>query len=288
MLDAGLGLATAGEPVVKAEATDDSADTEDANKDDDAERETAADTPADGDTDETPADATDTVKPKAEAEAVAELTKQQIVTQYLQDATAFARTVAAAVPLASQLLGSKTASDAAEAINFLVAAHQFGVEGVEQGVRKMLALIWSKEATIKAAVLSAYRTLFFSPDAEVHTTPKAKHAFVVKNLMQMTAGATLGDLKCMEELINTMMQEKAISPHVIKMLWDIFAQRTEAPNAEHARRAVVVLAMIARADDTVVKENVGLLVSVGLGKSTGEEGHGHTGKRKIMQLCKVG
>lgn len=171
------------------------------------------------------------------------------------------------MPLAAQLLGSKTASDAAEAINFLVVAHQFGVEGVNTGIRKMLALIWSKESSIKNAVLAAYRALFFTPDPEVHTTPKDKHAFVVRNLMHLTAGATLGDLKCMEELVNTMMQEKAISPHVIKMLWDIFAQKHDAPNVEHSRRAVVVLGMMARADDAIVKEHVGLLVSVGLGKA---------------------
>ena len=137
---------------------------------------------------------------------------------------------------------------------------------MDKGVRQMLTLSWSKEASVKAAVLEAYRQLFFTPDPEVHTTPKARHSFVVKNLMQMTAGAGLGDLKCLEQLVHTMMTENVISPHVIKLLWDVFAQKNENPNVEHSRRAVTVLSMAARADPTVVKDNVGILISVGLGR----------------------
>lgn len=257
MLEAGLGLGDAASATVEAEAQAASPESE-------TPVETETDTTEDAPQEQTPT-ASQPRGSEEEAAAVAELTKQQVVTQYLQDASAFAKVLSQAIPVASQLLGSKTASDATEAVNFLVVAHLFGADGVDKGVRKMLNLIFSKEVSVKAAVLEAYRKLFFTPDPEVYTTPKARHTFVVKNLMQMTAGAGLGDLRCMEELVNTMMAENVISPHVIKLLWEVFAQRNDAPNAEHSQRAVTVLAMAARADSSLIKDNVGVLVSVGLG-----------------------
>ena len=95
-----------------------------------------------------------------------------MVVQYLRDACAFANALAHGMGLVAQLLGSKNNTDAVEAVHTLVVGWQFGAEGVQAGVRKMLVLIWSKEAAIKQAVLDAYKQLFFSPDPAVY--PNAK------------------------------------------------------------------------------------------------------------------
>ena len=42
------------------------------------------------------------------------------------------------------------------------------------GVRKMLALMWSKDAGIRDSVMNAYKELYLTPDPTVHTSPKVQ------------------------------------------------------------------------------------------------------------------
>ena len=58
------------------------------------------------------------------------------------------------------LLGSKQSTDILEAIDFFVSAFEFGVQNSMLGVRRMLSLIWSGEATIREAVVAAYKRLY--------------------------------------------------------------------------------------------------------------------------------
>ena len=60
----------------------------------------------------------------------------------------------------AMLLGSKQSTDILEAIDFFVSAFEFGVQNSMLGVRKMLSLIWSGEATIREAVVAAYKRLY--------------------------------------------------------------------------------------------------------------------------------
>ena len=76
----------------------------------------------------------------------------------------FTLAIEQAVPVVCQLLGSKNLSDVSEAINFFVTGFEFGVSNAIIGVRRMLVLVWSKEAVIKEAVVSAYRRLYLNPD----------------------------------------------------------------------------------------------------------------------------
>lgn len=82
-----------------------------------------------------------------------------------QDSMMFAAQVQKSIPLLCQLLTSKTTSDVLEAIHFYVTAYEFGVNNAIVGVRKMLVLIWSKEASVKDAVVSAYKRLYVTPQA---------------------------------------------------------------------------------------------------------------------------
>ena len=75
----------------------------------------------------------------------------------------FAYLIQKAVPIICQLLGSKNISDVLESIDFFVTGFEFGVNNSMLGVRRMLALIWSKEDAIKDAVVAAYKRLYLSP-----------------------------------------------------------------------------------------------------------------------------
>ena len=62
--------------------------------------------------------------------------------------------------MVAMLLGSKQSTDILEAIDFFVSAFEFGVQNSMLGVRRMLSLIWSGEATIREAVVAAYKRLY--------------------------------------------------------------------------------------------------------------------------------
>ena len=61
------------------------------------------------------------------------------------------------IPTVCGLLGSPSNTDVTQAVSFFVSAHNFGIRQAIVGIRKMLALIWSSDATIKEAVTTAYR-----------------------------------------------------------------------------------------------------------------------------------
>lgn len=53
-----------------------------------------------------------------------------------------------------------------EAVQFCVTAFEFSVADSVCGVRKMLPLVWSTDATIKDAVIQAYRRLYLNPHGD--------------------------------------------------------------------------------------------------------------------------
>ena len=64
-----------------------------------------------------------------------------------------------------QLLGSKSTTDISEAIDFFVTASEFGLRNALVGVRRMLVLIWSRDSTVRDAVVEAYKGLYLDPPA---------------------------------------------------------------------------------------------------------------------------
>ncbi len=70
------------------------------------------------------------------------------------------------VKVLCQLLGSKTNSDILETIDFFILANEFGLANANQGIRKMLALIWSRDTTVKEAVVNAYKKLYIETGIE--------------------------------------------------------------------------------------------------------------------------
>ncbi len=81
-----------------------------------------------------------------------------------------------------QLLGSKNNTDVEQSIHFFVTAKSFSIEASQEGVRKMLMLIWSKEANIKAMVIDAYDQLYIK-SATTGNSNKEDPWKVAKNLI---------------------------------------------------------------------------------------------------------
>ncbi|XP_052287084.1 condensin complex subunit 1-like isoform X2 [Dreissena polymorpha] len=191
-----------------------------------------------------------------------EVAKQQVLVQYLKESLAFATQLQNSIPVIAQLLGSKTSTDVMEAVEFFVTGFEFGLTSTMIGIRRMLPLIWSKEAGIKEAVVSAYKRLYLTPQA---ANARSKAQIIVKNLSALTMGATLCDLTSLEGLIVQLMKSGELGQSVIQMLWERFTLKIPGTTPEESRAAVQLIAMAAGADMAVVKTNIDVLVREGLG-----------------------
>ena len=92
-------------------------------------------------------------------------------------------------------------------------------------------------------------------------------AFIVRNLIQLTQGASCGDLTSLEAMMALLVTRGHIPPAVVCMLWDTFTLKVPGSSMEDSRAAVLILSMAASADQEIVKSNVDILVSRGLGTS---------------------
>ena len=92
-------------------------------------------------------------------------------------------------------------------------------------------------------------------------------AFIVRNLIQLTQGASCGDLTSLEAMMALLVTRGHIPPAVVRMLWDTFTLKVPGSTTEDSRAAVLILSMAASADQGIVKSNVDILVSHGLDAS---------------------
>ncbi|KAL6070680.1 meiotic chromosome condensation, variant 2 [Balamuthia mandrillaris] len=230
-------------------------------------------------------------------EQEADQQKQEKKRTFLSSAQAFILHVHRAVELVStHLLGSRTATDVIEAIHFLVCCAEFGVENAQaMGVRKMLMLIWSKDAQVRQALMDAYVRLYFSSSSAQEgddsnkdegqwleslrkkaklknlNKTKANALCIAGRLIGLTIGANLAELTSLEEMIKELTAQKLISKDVIDMLCDIFSLEIDSVSAEESRNALLILSMTANANPDIIRSNLNLIVAVGLGPRSEED-----------------
>ena len=102
-----------------------------------------------------------------EEEESSQALKQAAVVQYYTDALQFINALQDCVPTATQLLGSKVASDVLEALEFLCTAEQFSLSDAAEGLRKAMVLVWSRDENIRKALLNTYVKIYFTFDPKV-------------------------------------------------------------------------------------------------------------------------
>merc|ERR1719458_1782467 len=133
-----------------------------------------------------------------------EVDRQKVMVGYLRDSVKFSKIIHKALPVVAMLLGSKQSTEILEAIDFFVSAFEFGVQNSMLGVRRMLSLIWSGEATIREAVVAAYKRLYIESERE-RGSERAASAATARNFLALVSGATLGELTCMEKLVQELV-----------------------------------------------------------------------------------
>ena len=157
----------------------------------------------------------------------------------LKTALGFAVQMSGAVGVLCRLLASSTPSDAIEATGLLVRLRQFGVDGADEGVRRMLALVFSRDTAVRDAAVEAVDVLFLAGA----DSPVAAAAA----LADVAAASALGELAALEEVIKRLVADGRVPPTgaVIRALW---AQATAKELPDESRAAAfTVLAMAAAA-----------------------------------------
>ncbi|XP_065194710.1 condensin complex subunit 1-like [Sycon ciliatum] len=189
-----------------------------------------------------------------------QLTKQAMIVKYLADAVIFSEKMQNAIPILCQLLGSKSTTDIMEAVEFFVAAHQFGLAAASQGVRKMIMLMWSSEENVKTAAVEAYRRLYLQPmDINGHRV-KSFNATIANNLIQLTSDMTLGEVTSLEALIMEWMKSNSLPVGVLNVLWDKVSGKSSSVSVNDSRVALLLLAMAAGHEPAIVRNNLDILI----------------------------
>lgn len=200
---------------------------------------------------------------KEHEEVVSALSKQQVLVKYLEDTVKFAEQITKALSLICEFMQSKVTTDVLEAIDFFVAAFEFGVRGAVVGVKQMFNLVWTKENAIKDAVVNAYRHLYFKTEG---TNPRTEAMKVAQNLVGFLKNATISEVACIEELVKEFVKSGDINAHVIKVLWEKFTKKLPDTTDEESHSCLVLLSMAAGYQPEIVSSNIDNLVSIGLGE----------------------
>lgn len=189
--------------------------------------------------------------------------------QYYTDAVKFVSLINEVVPTICMLLSSSTKSEVFEVMEFLVEAHIYKLESANEGIRKMLHLIWERELSaedgtkqsIKEHVIENYRKIYLYADESLSVKDRAIE--IAKNLVAMIDGITIAELASLSELFACFMKKNYISEAVLNQVFALFASN-ETPRRER-RSALIILSLAGRSRREVIEKRLDLLLRIGLG-----------------------
>lgn len=119
------------------------------------------------------------------------LGKLRLTKRYYTDAMIFIGELQKAIPLAATLLASKMKAEVLESMEFFKTAYEYKLDGAEEGVKKMLHLIWAKDNStvedgqelkgIRSRLIECYRSLYF--DALKDLSPMDNVNRIARNMI---------------------------------------------------------------------------------------------------------
>ncbi|GAA5942619.1 hypothetical protein JCM3775_003658 [Rhodotorula graminis] len=216
------------------------------------------------------------------------LQRLRLTKAYYVDAISFIEALEGAMDTVTELLASSVKSEVLEAIEFCRVAKEYRLEAAEQGVRRMLHLIWTKDDApasaaaasgagaqgdggedgerevkgIRSRLIECYSQLYFEPPENL--SDKDQVAFVARNVIELTRDATLAELTSLEQLLAVMMAKSVVDDEVITKLWQVYSTSKDIPKFQR-RGAIIVLGMFAQTKPEVVADHVETLLRIGLG-----------------------
>ncbi|KAF5330160.1 hypothetical protein D9611_010625 [Ephemerocybe angulata] len=205
-----------------------------------------------------------------------EFLRLKLERKYYKEGLNFIEQLEGAMEVIVRLLGSKSKAEVLEAIEFFKRGAEYQLGGVQEGIRKMIHLIWvkdnnttagedGKEVTkgVRQKLMECYKFLYFDP---IDIEPRAQIKRISKNLIERTYEATLAELTSLEEMLRIMMEENYIHRDIIAKLWQIYSSTSLIPHQQR-RGAIIILGMLGVAKPTeVLAPQKDLMLKVGLGK----------------------
>lgn len=201
------------------------------------------------------------------------LLKLKLKVQYYQDAVLFIEAIHKGADIVSRLLFSKNRNEVLESMDFLVLADAYDIQNAQVGIRRMLHLVWMKGSSdegksIASHLIDCYKDLFLTVPNDL--SPGEAAAMIAHNLIGLTYSASVSDLASLEKLLCLMYDEKLINQDIIKVLWQVysFAENNETEQITSKRQshgAIILLGMLALADNNIVLKGFDPLLRVGLG-----------------------
>lgn len=204
----------------------------------------------------------------------------KLMVVYYSDAVEFIKIINKSLRQAAALLFSKNRNEVLETMDYLVLADAYGLEPSKIGIKRMLHLVWMKGTndegkSISSHLIGCYTQLFLTAPDGFNFREKA--AFIAKNLIKLTSGASLADLASLEQLLGMMYKDKLIEENVVNVLWAIYNSILKDDGGmEHFDRqqvhgSVIVLGMLAAANHEITLRGLDSLLNVGLGKPGDED-----------------
>lgn len=207
-------------------------------------------------------------KAQEDAATAEAMSKLQLTRRYYLEAIRFIETLHEASPNIAQLLGAKNKTEVIEAMDFFVVADAYRIETAKSGIRRMLRLIWTKGNSdegkgVQSHLIECYKGLFFDAPGNFSANDAAN--YVARNMISLTFGAAPAELTSLEQLLATMMKEKAMNELVIQKLWQVYSVQKKEISKQQRRGAIIVLGMLALADPEIVVKEMEACLRIGLG-----------------------
>eukprot|EP00002_Diphylleia_rotans_P020081 TRINITY_DN3890_c0_g1_i1.p1 TRINITY_DN3890_c0_g1~~TRINITY_DN3890_c0_g1_i1.p1 ORF type:complete len:1362 (-),score=299.82 TRINITY_DN3890_c0_g1_i1:274-4359(-) len=161
----------------------------------------------------------------------------------LQAALNFSELVQESFAVAVQLLASKNTSDILEAVHLFSTAYSLKFDGAQDGVRKMIFLVWSRESSVKEALFEAYKTLYLTaPSSAIQNGgEKGEAVFITVSLINLVQDMTLAETTAFEDLIQLMIEKDMIPASVLKTLVDVFLAKYEGVSTQQSKMSLKLL-----------------------------------------------
>lgn len=182
--------------------------------------------------------------------------------KFLQDSVNFAKIINMAVPQILEMLQSKTNSDVLEAVDFFTYGYMFGIRGTEEGMRRMLYLVWSTEKEKSEAVGNAYKKVLFSTDL----SGRAHAVKVVQNISNFLVDLETGHYIAFEDLISEWVKNEDIDSMMIQVLFEIFTKKLPGSTNNDSRLALQILIIASSAKSSIATANLNVIDSIGFGE----------------------
>ncbi|KAF9174343.1 Condensin complex subunit [Mortierella sp. AD010] len=195
--------------------------------------------------------------------------------RYYADAIRFIHLLHSAIPVMCEILASAMKLEVIEAMEFFVIIHQYKVKGANDGIRKMVHLVWVKDhsdetKSVRSKLVDCYWQIYLAPEDAL--SEKENTALIARNLVSLTYGSTLAELVSLEQLLSTMIADPpaytnkiTISDKVIEKLWQVYSHHKSIPSPQR-RGAIIILGMLAKAKPDIVANKIETILKIGLGK----------------------